>query len=88
MEITWDEAMDVMRRSGRAIKKEHGPDALAFIASSKCTNEESYLMQKLARQVIGTNNVDNCSRYCQTPASMGLQRTVGIRRRLGLDFGY
>ncbi len=65
------------------IKTEHGPDALAFIASSKCTNEESYLMQKLARQVIGTNNIDNCSRYCQTPASMGLQRTVGY----GADSG-
>ena len=49
----------------------------------KCTNEESYLMQKLARQVIGTNNIDNCSRYCQTPASMGLQRTVGY----GADSG-
>ncbi|PMY00957.1 hypothetical protein C1Y18_34945, partial [Pseudomonas sp. MPR-R5A] len=44
---------------------------------SKCTNEESYLMQKLARAVIGTNNVDNCSRYCQSPATMGLWRTVG-----------
>ena len=65
------------RRSSRRSKREHGPDALAFIASSKCTNEESYLMQKLARAVIGTNNIDNCSRYCQTPATMGLQRTVG-----------
>src|ERR1019366_1881518 len=42
-----------------------------------CTNEESYLMQKLARAVVGTNNVDNCSRYCQSPATMGLFRTVG-----------
>jgi formate dehydrogenase major subunit len=50
---------------------------LAFISSSKCTNEESYLMQKLARAVIGTNNVDNCSRYCQAPATAGLFRTVG-----------
>ena len=50
---------------------------MAFISSSKCTNEESYLMQKLARAVIGTNNVDNCSRYCQSPATMGLFRTVG-----------
>src|SRR5439155_18384557 len=46
-------------------------------SSSKCTNEESYLMQKLARAVIGTNNIDNCSRYCQAPATMGLFRTVG-----------
>lgn len=76
--ISWDEALDVIQQKWTKTLNEHGPDALAFIASSKCTNEESYLMQKLARQVIGTNNIDNCSRYCQTPASMGLQRTVGI----------
>ena len=78
VEISWEQALDLIYDKFTTIKKEHGPDALAFIASSKCTNEESYLMQKLARQVIGTNNIDNCSRYCQTPASMGLQRTVGI----------
>src|SRR5438270_10367930 len=59
------------------LKAASGPDCMAFISSSKCTNEESYLMQKLARAVIGTNNVDNCSRYCQSPATMGLFRTVG-----------
>jgi formate dehydrogenase major subunit len=75
-EATWDEALTLIASRFTAIKSEHGPDALAFIASSKCTNEESYLMQKLARAVIGTNNIDNCSRYCQTPATMGLQRTV------------
>ena len=83
VEIDWDEALQIVHDRFTAIKQEHGPDALAFIASSKCTNEESYLMQKLARQVVGTNNIDNCSRYCQTPASMGLQRTVGY----GADSG-
>ena len=83
VEISWDAALDLIYEKFSTIKAEHGPDALAFIASSKCTNEESYLMQKLARQVIGTNNIDNCSRYCQTPASKGLQRTVGI----GADAG-
>ncbi len=83
VEITWDAALDLICERFTAIKAEHGPDALAFIASSKCTNEESFLMQKLARAVIGTNNVDNCSRYCQTPASMGLSRTVGY----GADSG-
>ncbi len=77
VEIEWDEAIDMVRDNFTRIKNEHGPDALAFIASSKCTNEESYLMQKLARAVVGTNNIDNCSRYCQTPASKGLSRTVG-----------
>ncbi len=76
-EITWDEALDIVEAKFKQIKQDHGPDALAFIASSKCTNEESYLMQKLARAVVGTNNVDNCARYCQNPATKGLQRTVG-----------
>ncbi len=76
VEATWDEALELIATKFGEIKAAHGADALAFIASSKCTNEESYLMQKLARAVVGTNNVDNCSRYCQTPATMGLQRTV------------
>ena len=76
-EASWEEALTLIASKFIEIKNTHGPDALAFIASSKCTNEESYLMQKLARAVIGTNNIDNCSRYCQTPATQGLQRTVG-----------
>jgi formate dehydrogenase major subunit len=76
-EAEWDEALDLVASRFQEIKSLHGADALAFIASSKCTNEEAYLMQKLARAVIGTNNVDNCSRYCQSPATMGLFRTVG-----------
>ena len=76
-EASWDEALDVVARKFREIKAKNGPDSLAFVSSSKCTNEESYLMQKLARVVIGTNNMDNCSRYCQAPATQGLFRTVG-----------
>jgi formate dehydrogenase major subunit len=76
-EASWDEALDVVARRFREIKAKNGPDSLAFVSSSKCTNEESYLMQKLARAVIGTNNMDNCSRYCQAPATQGLFRTVG-----------
>src|SRR5271168_4713743 len=71
-EASWDEALDVVARRLGEIKEQNGADALAFISSSKCTNEESYLMQKLARSVIGTNNMDNCSRYCQSPATVGL----------------
>ena len=76
-EATWDEALGLVARRFAEIKAANGPDALAFISSSKCTNDESYLMQKLARAVIGTNNMDNCSRYCQAPATTGLFRTVG-----------
>ena len=74
---SWDEALGLVARRFSEIKAKNGADSLAFISSSKCTNEESYLMQKLARAVIGTNNVDNCSRYCQAPATAGLFRTVG-----------
>ncbi len=76
-EASWEEALTLVAHKFIEIKEANGPDALAFISSSKCTNEESYLMQKLARGVIGTNNMDNCSRYCQSPATMGLWRTVG-----------
>lgn len=82
-EAEWEEAYGLIARRFRQIKAEHGPDALAFIASSKCTNEEAYLMQKFARAVIGTNNIDNCSRYCQAPATESLWRTVGF----GADTG-
>ncbi|MEA2539053.1 MAG: formate dehydrogenase major subunit [Acidobacteriaceae bacterium] len=74
---SWEEALTLVAQQFTENKAKNGPDALAFISSSKCTNEESYLMQKLARAVIGTNNMDNCSRYCQAPATVGLFRTVG-----------
>ncbi|CAM3576361.1 formate dehydrogenase subunit alpha [Deinococcus saxicola] len=77
-EASWDEALDLVARRFMEIREQHGPDALAFVASSKASNEEAFLVQKFARQVIGTNNVDNCSRYCQSPASKGLALTVGI----------
>ncbi|HLR68047.1 MAG TPA: formate dehydrogenase subunit alpha [Virgibacillus sp.] len=76
-EVEWDVALSYVAKRFKDIKEEKGSNALGFISSSKATNEESYLMQKFARQVIGTNNVDNCSRYCQSPATKGLFRTVG-----------
>lgn len=76
-EVTWEEALDTIAVRLRAIVQESGPDSTAVIGSSKATNEESYLTQKLARQVLGTHNTDNCSRYCQAPATQGLWRTVG-----------
>lgn len=74
---SWDEALQLIARRLSEIKAAHGADSIGLIASSKCTNEESYLMQKLSRAVVGTNNIDNCSRYCQAPATAGLFRTVG-----------
>jgi formate dehydrogenase major subunit len=77
VEVSWDEAFNVVSEKMKQVKKEDGADAIGVIASSKASNEESYLMQKFARQVIGTNNIDNCSRYYQSPATKGLFRTVG-----------
>lgn len=78
VEATWDEALNLVASKLGAIKKEHGKDGVGVISSSKITNEENYVIQKLARQVFETNHVDNCSRYCQSPATDGLFRTVGM----------
>lgn len=78
VEASWDEALNLIAEKLGGIKEQYGPDSIGYIASSKCTNEENYLFQKFARAVMGTNNVDNCSRYCQSPATAGLMRTVGI----------
>ncbi len=76
-EASWEEALDVVAKKLSKVKETHGGNAIEFIASSKGTNEEAYLVQKFARQVMGTNNVDNSSRFCQAPATTGLWRTVG-----------
>jgi predicted molibdopterin-dependent oxidoreductase YjgC len=62
VEATWEEALTLVAEKLGAIKAESGPDSIAFLTSAKCTNEENYLLQKLARAVIGTNNVDHCAR--------------------------
>ncbi|HLT98245.1 MAG TPA: formate dehydrogenase subunit alpha [Burkholderiaceae bacterium] len=71
--------IDIVKTLERTMadRARYGPDAIGFIGSSKASNEEAYLTQKIARLVIGTNNVDNSSRYCQNPATKGLFRTVG-----------
>ncbi len=61
-EATWDEALDLVASKLGEIKKNNGPDSIMAFSSAKCTNEENYLMQKLMRAVIGTNNVDHCAR--------------------------
>jgi predicted molibdopterin-dependent oxidoreductase YjgC len=59
---SWDEAMGFVATGLKKVKEKYGPDAVAFLVSAKCTNEENYLLQKLARAAIGTNNVDHCAR--------------------------
>jgi len=82
-EASWEEAIDFIARKLKEIRDKYGPDSIGLIANCTGSNEEAYLVQKLARAVIGTNNVDNCARYCQAPATEGLFRTVGI----GADSG-
>lgn len=76
-ESSWDEALSFVASKLLAIKERYGPDAVAAISSSRCTNEENYLLQKLMRAGLGTNNVDNCSRVCHSPTSLGLIRSLG-----------
>jgi predicted molibdopterin-dependent oxidoreductase YjgC len=58
-EVSWDQALEFIATRVKEIRARHGPDALAFLSSPRCSNEEAYLLQKLARTVIGTNNVDH-----------------------------
>jgi formate dehydrogenase alpha subunit len=59
---SWDEALGTVASRLLAARDQHGPDSVAVLVSAKCTNEENYLLQKLARSIIGTNNVDHCAR--------------------------
>jgi formate dehydrogenase alpha subunit len=61
-EASWDEALELVAEKFEGIKSQSGPDAIGVLTSAKCTNEENYLLQKLARAVFGTNNVDHCAR--------------------------
>ncbi len=60
--ISWPTALHTVASRLGEIKEKYGPDSIAFLASAKCTNEENYLLQKLARSIIGTNNIDHCAR--------------------------
>ncbi|GAA3235728.1 formate dehydrogenase subunit alpha [Nonomuraea helvata] len=76
--VDWPEALDHVARGMRAAIAEAGPDTVAAISSARATNEENYLIQKFMRTVIGTNNVDNCSRLCHSPSAAGLTAAFGL----------
>ncbi|WP_338242603.1 formate dehydrogenase subunit alpha [Aurantiacibacter hainanensis] len=76
-EVTWEEALEFTSSKIKAIKDEHGAGALGGITSSRCTNEETFLVQKLIRSVFGANNVDTCARVCHSPTGYGLKTTFG-----------
>ncbi len=76
-EVGWDEALEFTASRLTAIKATHGAHALGGITSSRCTNEETFLVQKLVRAGFGTNNVDTCARVCHSPTGYGLKTTFG-----------
>ena len=76
-ETSWQEALDIIGKRLNEIKQDFGPDAIGFLSSAKCTNEENFLLMKFARAVIGTNNVDHCARLCHASTVVGLTSAFG-----------
>lgn len=77
VEISWEKAFDIVSEKLITVYKSYGGDAISFMSSAKCTNEENYLLQKLARQIFKTNNIDHCARLCHSSTVVGLIETVG-----------
>ncbi|MBM28461.1 MAG: formate dehydrogenase subunit alpha [Halieaceae bacterium] len=75
--VEWDEAINFAADRLNAIKSKHGVDAIGGITSSRCTNEEVYVVQKMVRAAFGTNNIDTCARVCHSPTGYGLKQTFG-----------
>jgi formate dehydrogenase alpha subunit len=76
-DASWEEALTYVVNRLKSIKDRYGSDSIALLSSAKCTNEENYLMQKFARAVIGTNNVDHCARLCHASTVAGLAASFG-----------
>ncbi len=75
--VSWIEAINYAASEIKRIEAKYGKDAMGGITSSRCTNEEVYVTQKLVRAVFGTNNVDTCARVCHSPTGYGLKQTIG-----------
>ena len=75
--VSWGEAIDYAASELARINQQYGKDAIGGITSSRCTNEEVYVTQKLIRAVFGVNNVDTCARVCHSPTGYGLKQTLG-----------
>lgn len=75
--VDWDEAIGFAASRLREIQAHYGVDAIGGITSSRCTNEEVYVVQKMVRTAFGTNNVDTCARVCHSPTGYGLKQTFG-----------
>ncbi|MGB0674638.1 MAG: formate dehydrogenase subunit alpha [Candidatus Nanopelagicales bacterium] len=75
--VTWEEAIAFTAERLSSIQQQYGTDAIGGITSSRCTNEEVYVVQKMVRAAFGTNNVDTCARVCHSPTGYGLKQTFG-----------
>src|SRR5215472_11063551 len=75
--VSWDEAIGYAARRLREVQTRYGRGAIGSITSSRCTNEETYLVQKMVRAGFGNNNVDTCARVCHSPTGYGLKTTLG-----------
>ena len=75
--VSWEEAIAHTAQRLRAIQEKHGRNSIGAISSSRCTNEEVYLVQKLVRSGFGNNNIDTCARVCHSPTGYGLKTTLG-----------
>src|SRR5262249_45923676 len=76
-EVSWDEAIQYAASELQRIQAKHGRGSVGAITSSRCSNEETYLIQKLVRAGFGNNNVDTCARVCHSPTGYGLKTTLG-----------
>jgi formate dehydrogenase major subunit len=76
-EVSWDEAVNYAASEFKRIQATYGRDSVGGITSSRCTNEETFLVQKLVRAAFGNNNVDTCARVCHSPTGYGLKHTLG-----------
>lgn len=76
-EVSWEKALKFMASKFKDIREKKGSVALGLLSSAKCTNEENYLMMKLARAVLQTNNIDHCARLCHSSTVVGLARAFG-----------
>ena len=75
--VTWDVAINYAASEIQRIQKKYGRDSAGAISSSRCTNEEVYVVQKLVRAALGNNNIDTCARVCHSPTGYGLKQTLG-----------
>jgi len=82
-EATWDEAMELVAQELLRLKRERGGDALACFSSAKCSNEENYLIMRMFRGALGTNNIDHCTRLCHSTSVAAMQRALNTSAASG-----